>query len=305
MKVMMVGHSSSGKTTYMAAMYGMMLGGIENYSIVSRTQKGHDNLCKLCELIIDGDYPGATDFFSEYNFYLKYNDNPILDFDWYDYRGGALLQTTDSSSEIKDLKEKIASSDALIVFLDGDKITRRDNSTVKEYRRISMYIQSAVEKIDKDSIYPISIVITKGDKFDGINIMDTPGIEIMKSSINNISINNNLQGLLTITEISSDGIVNVQYPFLFSMLFGIIKQGREIVQKYNDHVNKAKRYANKAGFFDDVMSFFMDETTYRDMAYREIDSIKESQEKIEFLLSHLDKIHSLLENEQNKSVLIF
>ena len=305
MNVMMIGHSGSGKTTYMAAMYGIMLEGIENYSIVSQTEEGHENLANICQEIFNGEYPKQTDIHSEYNFYLCYDEEGLIEFDWYDYRGGALAQRSDSSDDVKELEERIVNADALIVFLDGDKIIKSDNYSLREYRRISQCIHKAVSRIDDDYPYPISFIITKAGKHSDKNLYETPGFNAIMNIIELIQGSENIHGLLAVTEINKEVIYNVEYPFLFSMMFGVLSQRNKIIETHNACVEKANGHMENDTLWDRLESWWEGWDSEKVMAEKEIEKIQKLELIFEKLTTHLDEIQDMLKEAEKERIDLF
>jgi hypothetical protein len=305
MNVMMIGHTSSGKTTYMAAMYKIMNAGIQGYSIETPNKSAHNNLQHLSASIKQGIYPKSTDILTEYKFNLHFTGKSLIEFNWHDYRGGALLQSTGSSPDVAELNRKIKESDAVIVFLDGDKMTESDSNNQQKVRRLLFCIQQAVNDVDQSSIFPVSLVVTKGKRFETINLFETPGFMAVKNLIDQINQNKNIQGLLTVTEINRIDILNVEFPFLFSMLFGIIKQQNETVKKYNECLERAKGNAANANVFDDVFCFFSGHRTYRDLAYEKLASLKVMNQNIEYLASNSANIKKILEDANQSRLYMF
>lgn len=308
---MMIGHSGSGKTTYMAAMYGLMCGeGIEKYSIVSKTQSGHDSLANLCSSIFNGSYPKQTDIHSEYNFHLCYDEEGLIEFDWNDYRGGALSQRSDTSNEVRDLEERIVEADALIVFLDGDKIIKNDNYSLREYRRISQCINKAVNRISPDYPYPISFIITKAGKHTNINLYDTPGFKAVANITQLVQNSENIHGLLALTEVNDEVFYNVEYPFLFSMMFGIIRHRGKVVEAHEYHREKAQEHINDDSFLDRAFGFVSDifdgdYETERELAQKEITNMEEMEGVFNKLTSHLEKIQVILKEAEEDRIDLF
>jgi hypothetical protein len=302
MKVMMVGHESSGKTTFMAAMYSLINKGIENYSIVCQDEVKHLNLIKLSSSILSGKYPTGTDIHSEYNFFLRYGSESVINFDWYDYRGGALNDKSEKSSEVQELHDKIASADALIVFIDGEKMKINDNPYASEIRRLGFFVQSAINKATQSSPYPISLIITKGGGIHGDNLLDIPGFSSVNNIINLANGNNSVQLLVAVTEVNRYNVNNVQYPFLFSMYFGIQRQKANVTEKYNRQKQKVSEFNKKSNLFDDVFCFFSGDSTYKDMAIKQLNKMKDSEVKINFLASHLHKIQRIIIDANHKNI---
>ncbi len=80
MRIVEIGHTGVGKTTYMATLYGIQQEGIEGFSLKAQNSSDHERLIELAKNISQGIYPSATDQRREYNFYLQYENKNIFSF---------------------------------------------------------------------------------------------------------------------------------------------------------------------------------------------------------------------------------
>ncbi len=124
MNILMVGHSRAGKTSYMAGLYKQFGDEPEGFGLWMSDSNKRDNLIRLADGIMRGYYPNGTDIASQYLFYLQYDNELLIPFNWYDYRGGALSESSKYSADAQELLRRMNSADALIVFLDGEKLLK-------------------------------------------------------------------------------------------------------------------------------------------------------------------------------------
>jgi len=305
MNVMMIGHANSGKTTYMAAMYKKMYEGIQGYSIESNNLKNHNDLMTINNRLLQGYYPGSTDIHSEYKFKLLYNKKALIDFNWFDYRGGALIQESNSLSDVVVLNRKIKESDALIVFLDGDKMTKNDPILQKELRLLISRIRHSVKELDKNTSFPISFVVTKGRRFENNNLFETVGYLSIKNLIEEIKQSENINGLLTVTEINKNAMLNIEFPFLFSMQNGILNLRNKAVVEHDECLVQANNNTSDANLFDDVFCFFSGHKTSRELANEKLSRVKKMKEEIEYLASNCGKIKTILDKVNSEKIHLF
>ena len=301
----MIGHSSSGKTTYMAAMYKKMHEGIQGYSIESNSLNNHNDLMTLSNRLMQGYYPSSTDIHTEYKFKLLYNKKALIGFNWFDYRGGALLQESNSSPDVTELNRRIKESDALIVFLDGDKMTKNDPILQKELRLLIIRIRQSVKELDKNTSFPISFIVTKGKRFESINLFETAGYLTIKNLIEEIRQSKNINGLVTVTEINKNAMLNIEFPFLFSMQKGILNLQNKAVVEYNECFALAKQNTSETNLFDDVFCFFSGHKTSRELADEKLSRLKKINEDIEYLASNCDKIKTILDKVNRDKIHLF
>lgn len=273
MDILMIGHSGSGKTTFMAGLYSRMKNGAAGFTIDSNYSEyrrntsnySYDNflqqerdLDKIAENLHRGIYPPATMIKQGYYFNLVCNGHSIP-FNWYDYRGGILMERSTSSADASDIINKIKYADALVVFIDGDTLMENMNAAIRQYRRLITYINNALANISRpeNEYFPISFVITKGDLHDWDDMIQSDGFNYFNENLfNPIRQSKDVIGMWTITEINSINIYNVHFPLLFSVLYGMPTYARSQIQKF-------KREMNNLGFFGRAIEFFTDERKNR------------------------------------------
>lgn len=298
----MIGHTSAGKTTYMAALYHKMHKGLHNYKVrydtwnnylyqhydlrnrnytYEEAEKEGKNLEQLAKNVSKGIYPSPTAIKQEYVFKMQYKDFEEVDFNWYDYRGGALMEKTSQSQETLDLISKISKSDALIVFLDGPLLEEPIINSERYLRRLIYLVKSAMSKISvKKEHFPISFVLTKNDMCVG-NVLDSPGYQYLYSEIlQDIETNTKFSGLITWVAINDYQIYNVEWPLLFSISACMPKFIEEVQAAY-------WRRENNRGFFDSIHEFFTDEDW--NTTNRIVNQMKESLKDLTNILQKWNK----------------
>lgn len=305
MNIVMLGHSSAGKTTYMAALYYRMSNGLYdykmrydywtnywykhytknngNYTIYESKQEEKD-LYQISQNVSKGIYPPATAIRQEYVFKMRYKHYNEIEFNWFDYRGGALMERSTQSSDSAELVSRIKNSDALIVFLDGTKLEDNLSRNEREFRRLVYLIKSAIANIsvEDDTYYPISFVITKDDLCS--SVLDSEGFEYFWNTIlQDINQSKNVAGLITWATVNQEHIYNVHWPLLFSIRHCMYKFANEVVSSY-------QRRENNRGFLDSIKEFFTDED--RNATIQAINELQESEQTLIQIL-----------NEENKSCL--
>ncbi|WP_303207766.1 hypothetical protein [Bacteroides oleiciplenus] len=168
MNILMVGHSRSGKTSFMAGMYKYLGDDKSGYGIRAKnaTQKRH--LQRMAEQLSYGKYPTGTDVQQMYNFELTCLGEDIIPFNWMDYRGGILLSDDPDDEDMNKFLKAIKTADALVVFLDGEKLSDNSGRWTMEYDILLSCIENSLD-VDHQSWFPICFVITKCDMLpDGI-----------------------------------------------------------------------------------------------------------------------------------------
>lgn len=126
MKITMLGTSRSGKTTYLAAMLGLLYdAAVDKFNL--RTFESTDTaLCNeidsINSLYTRGEFPISTDDdIRKLSLSLCKENKKLVDFDFIDYRGGALIEISkdENSEHTEKLSTAIMLSDVVMVFVDA------------------------------------------------------------------------------------------------------------------------------------------------------------------------------------------
>lgn len=162
MNILMVGHSRSGKTSFMAGMYKYLGESKEGYGIRAKNSTQKKNLERMAAGLSQNRYPAGTDVQQKYDFALTANGEDIIPFNWIDYRGGILLSDDPDEGDMDKFLKAIKQADALVVFLDGQKLADKSGRWLMEYDILLSCIENSLD-VDHKSWFPISFVITKCD----------------------------------------------------------------------------------------------------------------------------------------------
>ena len=138
MNILMVAHSRSGETSFMAGMYKYLGESKEGYGIRAKNSTQKKNLERMAAGLSQNRYPSGTDVQQKYNFALTADGEDIIPFNW------------------------IKQADALVVFLDGQKLADKSGRWLMEYDILLSCIENSLD-VEHKSWFPISFVITKCD----------------------------------------------------------------------------------------------------------------------------------------------
>ena len=215
MKVLMIGHSGAGKTSFMAGMYKRLGEERSGYGMHTTDEEQHMQLKRLADRLSRGQYPEGTDVQSSYLFNFTRNGKSIMPIEWIDYRGGALTSTDKDDKELKVLTDQIADSDALIIFLDGTKLNELRWETQCEFDIIISCVELALKKERKHWL-PISMVITKADL---ITVDDDllKGLHYFDMFLENAQYSDVVKVSVSRCTVTQDDCESTIYPFLFAM----------------------------------------------------------------------------------------
>lgn len=170
-KITMLGTTQSGKTCYMHGMYAYMQTGIHGFTLSAKDAdldvRLSDNWRRLMLEKGEKRWPPPTTASKEavmdYAFYMNYGFRPIMEFQWIDYRGGALSDNDPEAKDVQRLRQHIKESSCLFLCLSGEHLTSKANMTTAvktEANRMNHYLS---EVYRTQGTIPIAIIITKFD----------------------------------------------------------------------------------------------------------------------------------------------
>ncbi len=305
MNILMIGHSRSGKTSYMAGLYHQFGDNADGFGLWMTSSPQKANLIQLGKNLTKGVYPDGTDIASVYNFWLQYDDKLLIPFDWYDYRGGVISESSAHSPDAQKLLEQIKTADALIVFLDGAKIIKEvDDDLEDEYDILKWVIQKALSiRAEKDIYFPVSFVITKGDLYSSYGpLINSPGLEYFLPLIESISNSSTAAGMVSVVEIARDDISNVFAPLIFSLYYGMPHYIRERVRVINQEIEHYNSLA--PGILDSAVSWLFDMKSDATLAKESLEKLQEERNQLEMLENLADVMKQILDHLREKKLIL-
>lgn len=234
----MVGHSRSGKTSFMAGMYRYLGECTEGYGISAKKKNQKEQLSKMAFELSKNKYPDGTNIQSEYEFSLNVHGEELIPFNWIDYRGGILMSDDPTDSDIDDFMKALKKADALVVFLDGTKLADPSSKWNIEYDLLLSCIEKSLS-VNHNACFHISFVITKcdmvvpGTTFYGLSRFDS-----LFRQINN---NQNVCAMLIQCRINSEYYYT---PFLV-LAFSVFGGTPIYIRRITKAIDKAKRMAEE------------------------------------------------------------
>jgi GTPase SAR1 family protein len=177
-KIIMLGGAGSGKTCFMLGMFAEMSLHINNFSLIAANHNDGVRLReawrKLSELKGRDRWPEANRAGGfRYEFKLCYEMNPIHQFDWLDYRGGALSEPQTNADQ-QQYRDFFLSSSCAFLCVSGEHLAHgplegRGLSRVAQKAKADVmmadltYLKEARE-IGQGRTFPIVIVLAQYDK---------------------------------------------------------------------------------------------------------------------------------------------
>lgn len=137
MKITMLGTSGSGKTTYLSALLGILYdGAVDGFNITPcdiTDAEINRQIEEINTLYSYGKFPDGTESdIRNLSLSLCKNQLKLVDFDFIDYRGGALeeIAKDENSSRTQELTTALLASDVALVFIDAIKFDKCKNIVV-------------------------------------------------------------------------------------------------------------------------------------------------------------------------------
>ncbi|MEM8777600.1 MAG: hypothetical protein AAGF26_01750 [Cyanobacteria bacterium P01_G01_bin.49] len=280
MKIVMVGHTNVGKTTYMASLYGVMQQSINDFCLKAVDSEDRQALLKLADDIQKGKYPLPTDQRSEYKFNLRYQGKDVFPFTWADYRGGAIIQKQDSE-QAQLLLEDLKKTDGIMMFCDADALAR-GNIRSNQLGRMTTLISQALRELENP--ISLSIILTKVDlvpKF--TKNMLSPFSGIIKA----IEVSDLVLGAL-IPVACGHQLINIPLPLLFTLSSGVVIKRASLEKLSKDHYSSALNWEEKSKGFSGLVRWVQDTwngvTTDEEMARREREKAIQTRQEYESIL---------------------
>ncbi|MEM1002941.1 MAG: hypothetical protein AAGH46_09865 [Bacteroidota bacterium] len=269
MKIVMIGHSGVGKTTYIASLYGALQAKNNGFSLRTDVLSDHHKLIGLSEQIKKGVYPDATAIRSEYKFRLYHDSGEDIKFRWADYRGDAVTSEMENEQASK-LHKDIRKADGVMLFFDCEllDISRcRNKEKIKFSRQLGRIIVllGKVFNSVKHDIF-LSIVLTKSDiicRFSEYHLRHFEGL------VETINANDYIHGSFIPISCGLNN-KNIEMPLLFTLSRAVEYKLRSLSKKANSHKKAAEQWEEKSsglgGFWREVKDNINGEKTDKQKA---------------------------------------
>lgn len=238
MNILMVGHSRSGKTSFMAGMYKYLGEKTEGYGIKAMDFLQKINLNRMAKQLSYGKYPSGTDVQQIYKFSFTSSREFIVPFNLVDYRGGILLSDNPDDSDMDKFLDALKESDALVVFLDGEKLSDSSGKWTLEYDILLSCIERSLD-VTHNSWFPISFVITKCDRISSGS--QFYGLSRFTSLFDQISKSKKVGGMIVHSVINSD----CYYTPFFVLAYSIYGGSSIYINKRIEAMENAQKRVNK------------------------------------------------------------
>jgi signal recognition particle receptor subunit beta len=235
MKIVMLGHSNAGKTTYVSLMYETMSAGVEGFTVLAESAEDHRRLLAAAKAVRAGRYPDPSDQRHDYRLRLHHGDSPLISFTWRDYRGGALLDTS-ASPQAKEFRADLAAADGIVIFVDAPELASNTRAR-RKVRSLVFNLMTAIE--DRPQTTPIVLAMTKCDLFSQEPVWEVllePFVPLLQAVADTRHIHATLVDLAC-----GPQPINIPYPVLFCLFFGIRARAEVLSERLNGHFEARNR----------------------------------------------------------------
>ena len=170
-RITMLGTNGAGKTCFLVGMYADMSGGRRGFTFSTNPDDDLDLSDKWSRLIEAGPdrWPLPTGAQPKsYTFGFNYGFRRIMEFDWVDYRGGALSDRS-AEADVQELKRYLRQSSCVMLCVSGEHLQEPKNASVVRARtgigRMNSFLTDLREEIErqKKELPAVIIVVTKSD----------------------------------------------------------------------------------------------------------------------------------------------
>ena len=257
MKIMMIGNKESGKTTYMASAFGLLENG-QNGFYLKTDASSNQWFKKLYHAIEQGQYPNPSDKRDRHQFELYHHQKKILDFEWVDYYGGVITESSATT-----LTEDIESADGMILFFETPALLENKPS-LHQFRRILSLITKKLTEID-GGLFSVIIVITKTDMVPAGTLLEELSAPF-RTFIESVENHDHIYTRVVPVSCTSKGFFNVELPLLDILDSGMKIAYLTAALQAKEYAESYQSYNNQRGVFDWVFSRLFGAATNGELA---------------------------------------
>ena len=264
-RITMLGTIGAGKTCFLVGMYADMSGGRRGFTFSTNPDDDLDLSDKWSRLIVEAGpdrWPPPTgDQPRSYTFGFNYGFRRIMEFDWIDYRGGALSDRS-TKADVQELKRYLKQSSCVMLCVSGEHLQEPKNAAVVRAQtgigRLNSFLTELREELgrQKKELPAVIIVVTKSDY-----CSSRPREEIEEQirdlfnplfapdggwlvSIGSVSLG---AGLATDTEKGEIDPDNIHLPLIFSIYRVLNKEVEQQRRKLYEGIGKRDQIGNEWG----------------------------------------------------------
>lgn len=294
MKIMMLGHSGAGKTTYLSLMYAEMQEGIAGFRVQANDDEQHKQLLRDAREIRASRYPPATRQRESYDLTLSYNGSQVLPFTWRDHRGGAASGRSADGADVAQLTADLKEADGIVIFIDGAAVSR-DNAASRMAARLSSHVLRAMhERVEV--LTPLVIAVTKSDLIDLDDEKVTGAIFAPFEELAR-AVNGTRHIVGTIISVScGPSPLNVVVPVLWSLRFGVTGMAMRLDVEIEASASAMTSAAANDTLGDRIASWWQGKPSQASIAESHRQAGLRALRRLEVLIPPAEGLESLLED---------
>ena len=292
MKIVMLGNSGAGKTTYLALMYAEMNQGVSGFRVQATSSEQHQLLLRDAKGIRTGVYPAATHRRASYDLALSYNGTEVLPFSWRDHRGGAASGRTSDAGDVAELHRDLLDSDAIIMFADGAELVSSPRAA-KAFGRLSGHVLRALHARGQVPT-PVVIVVTKCDL---INLGDQKVLEAVRAPLRElitaIRASQHIHGTAQLVSCGPSP-ANVITPAVWSLRWGVLGMRARLAVSLQQSIAAAPAAAKRDTLVSRFVAAWRGKQTWRQRAVLHRLQAQRAYEDLEALIPPVQGLDKLL-----------
>ncbi|GAA1413882.1 hypothetical protein GCM10009639_67460 [Kitasatospora putterlickiae] len=293
LRVVALGHSSAGKSSYLAAAFTHLAAGRKGFRLVAADSAVASRLKDTGKRLAKGIYPPPTSRSTDLEAVLEYGRREVTGFHWTDYRGGALTDSAADDPETARLLGRLTDADAVVVFADAHRLAT-DPDSHDEVRRTVVLLHRAVG--DGSTPLPIVLAYTKSDLLAGP--ADWARARAAAAPLEELLAGGGRVRGATVAVSCGRSPRGVAVPVLWclsTLLDHRARQAENRLETANGFVKDLRREANG---IDSLVSWFKGvESAAKRLAYWE-GEVRERKEEVAGLSRPARRLAKLLEREQ-------
>ncbi len=265
-RITMLGTLGAGKTCFLVGMYADMSGGRRGFTFSTNPDDDLDLSGKWSQLIEAGPnrWPQPTSAQPKsYTFGFNYGFRRIMEFDWIDYRGGALSEGS-TEADFQELKRYLKQSSCVMLCVSGEHLQEPKNAAVVRAQtrigRMNSFLTELRGELErqKKELPAVIIVVTKSDYCssrpreeieeqirDLFNPLFAPDVGWLVS-IGSVSLG---AGLAADTEKGEIAPGDIHLPLIFSIYCALYKELEQQQSKLDENMEKREEIEDEWGRF--------------------------------------------------------
>ncbi len=296
MKIVMLGHSGAGKTTYLSLMYAEMQEGIAGFRVQADDQEHHQQLLRDARQIRASRYPPATRQRASYDLTLTYGGRPVLPFTWRDHRGGAASGRSTDGADVAQLTADLKEADGIVLFADGAAISR-DPAAGRMAARLSTHVLRALHARAQVEI-PLVIAVTKSNLVDLDNEKVTEKILAPFDDLANaVAATRHIFGAIFPISCGPKPL-NVVAPVLWSLRFGVNGMAKRLNAEVEAAASSMASAAARDTLTDRFVSWWKSEDSWAKIAENHRQEGMRALRRLQVLIPPAEGLETLLKDIQ-------